>query len=245
MISKTDRPAHRFWVNSPLSAGADIELPGRAGRHAVALRLREGDEITLFDGRGGEYEARLLRLGQNARAHVSAWRDIERESPVRVTLALGISASERMDYAIQKATELGVADIIPLATSRSVVKLSGPRAERRVAHWQSIAVAACEQCGRNRIPVVRGVTAFLPFVSGERQAPGLLLSLDAEKRLRDLPPAAACTLLIGAEGGLSGEERAHAIQAAFVPVRFGPRVLRTETAPLAVIAALQAAWGDC
>jgi 16S rRNA (uracil1498-N3)-methyltransferase len=150
-----------------------------------------------------------------------------------------------MDYAVQKATELGVNGIVPLETERSVVKLSGPRAERRVAHWRGIAIAACEQCGRNRIPAIREVTALPSFLSEQRAGAALLLALEAEQGLRDLQPATACTLLIGPEGGLSADERARAMRNGFTPVRFGPRVLRTETAPLAVIAALQATWGDC
>jgi 16S rRNA (uracil1498-N3)-methyltransferase len=246
MTSKTTRPPHRFWVDAPLSPGADIELPERAARHAAVLRLREGDSVTLFDGRGGEYDAKLLRASQKAAvARVGAWHDVDRESPVAITLALGISASDRMDYAVQKATELGVSEIVPLETARGVVRLSGDRAGRRQAHWLNIASSACEQCGRNRLPLIHEVSEFLPFVSAKRPGARLLLALDSELRLRDVAPAGQCTLLIGAEGGFDEHEHARALREGYTAVRFGPRVLRTETAPLAVIAALQAAWGDC
>jgi 16S rRNA (uracil1498-N3)-methyltransferase len=246
MISMTARPAHRFWVDSPLAPGSDVELPDRAARHVAVLRLKERDAVTLFDGRGGEYEARLLRVGQKSTvARVGAWHDIERESPVAVTLALGISASDRMDYAVQKATELGVVEIVPLATARSVVRLTAERAGRRQAHWQAIASSACEQCGRNRVPRVHEVTEYLPFVSAGRGGARLLLSPEGEQRLRDIAASESCTLLIGAEGGLAPEELDRALKEGYVAMRFGPRILRTETAPLAVLSAIQASWGDC
>lgn len=245
ITEKTTRPAHRFHIDSRLSLGAELQLPGRVGRHIAALRLQEGDELTLFDGHGGEYAARLTRWrGNEARAKVLSWADTERESSVSVTLALGVSAGDRMDYAVQKATELGVQRIVALDTSRSVVKLSGARAEKRLAHWLGIAVAACEQCGRNRVPAM-ALKQFDEFLGEPRAGLGLLLALEADRRLADLPRASAVSLLIGPEGGLSREEHARAVHAGFQAIRFGPRVLRTETAPLAVIAAVQSHWGDC
>ena len=223
-----------------------MELPAGAVRHVAALRLRDGDAVTLFDGQGGEWSAELRRVARDsASARLLAWHDIERESPLATTLALGISSGDRMDFAIQKATELGISRVQPLATMRSVVRLKEERAERRIAHWRAVAIAACEQSGRNRVPMIEPVSSLLEFVS--IPAPGLkiLLSPDADKTLRDLGAAAAVTLLIGAEGGLTPEEREDALRCGYIPMRFGPRVLRTETAPLAVLAAIQSAWGDC
>jgi 16S rRNA (uracil1498-N3)-methyltransferase len=173
------------------------------------------------------------------------WHRIERESPVSVTLALGISSGDRMDFAIQKATELGVNVVQPLATARSVVRLSEGRAEKRIAHWRAVAIAACEQCGRNRVPAINPVCGLLEYVVSRAPGTKILLSPDGDVSLRDLPPAQALTILIGAEGGLTDEERMDALRNGFVAMRFGPRVLRTETAPLAVLAAIQATWGDC
>jgi len=236
----------RLWIDQPLHAGASIELPERAVRHIAALRLRDGDSVTLFDGTGGEWEAELLRVGRNgASARLSAWRGVERESPVAITLALGISAGDRMDFAIQKATELGVNTLIPLALARSVVRLSAERADRRLAHWRAVAISACEQCGRNRVPAILPVTDLLEWVSQTFEGPRIALLPNASTRLRDLPPANTCTLLAGAEGGMTEQEQADVFHHGFVAMRFGPRILRTETAPLAVIAAIQAAWGDC
>ena len=236
----------RFWIDSPLSPGADIELPPQASRHVSVLRLRDGDEITLFNGNGGEHEARLLRLVRDrAYVRVGAHRDVERESPLRVTLALGISSGDRMDYAIQKATELGAARVAPIETERSVVRLSAERAERRVAHWRGVAIASCEQSGRNRVPRIEPVRDLDQFVVDEPDGLRLLLAPEGDTQLAALERSSDLTLLIGSEGGLSPRERDRALKAGFLAVRFGPRVLRTETAPLAVLAALQALWGDC
>lgn len=241
------RTAPRFYVARPLSSGAEIELPPHVVRHVSALRLREGDAITLFNGSGGEFGARLGRLGRDqALARIAAWRDLERESPLRITLALGISSGERMDFALQKATELGVAAIRPVVAERSVVRLSSERADRRLAHWRGVVAAACEQCGRNRVPEVSPIAALDDLIYESAEAgPRLFLSPDAAQELRQLERAQALLLLIGPEGGLSPAEQHRAQSRGFVALRFGPRILRTETAPLAAIAALQAMWGDC
>jgi 16S rRNA (uracil1498-N3)-methyltransferase len=245
-MSSESSGAPRFWVEGALAQGAEIELPPAASRHVVVLRLREGDAITLFNGSGGEHEARLLRIVRDrAYARIGAHRSVERESPLEITLALGISSGDRMDYAVQKATELGVFRIAPLATERSVVRLSAERAERRVAHWRGVAIAACEQCGRNRVPVIEPVRDLDQFIADTPAGLRLLLSPEGDKGLTDLQRAEDLTLLIGAEGGLSPRERERALKGGFVAVRFGPRILRTETAPVAVVAALQAVWGDC
>ena len=215
-------------------------------RHIAVLRLRIGDPLTLFNGSGGEYACTLSRVTRNSvRARVLAWHDLERESGVEITLAQGLSASDRMDYAIQKATELGVRAIQPLASERSVVRLSEERADRRLAHWRNIAAAACEQCGRNRLPEVRSVATLDGFLSGtDAGARNLLLAPSGTVRLREVAPAPKVTVMIGPEGGLSGDEEGRVLRAGYTAVRMGPRVLRTETAPLAAIAALQSMWGD-
>ena len=236
----------RLWSGQSLSAGTTIDIPESAVRHVAALRLRNGDAVTLFDGEGGEWSAELQHSGRNrVSARLKEWHRIERESPVTVTLALGISSGDRMDFAIQKATELGANVVQPLATARSVVRLSEERAEKRIAHWRAVAIAACEQCGRNRVPTINPVSGLLEYVVSQPPGTKILLSPDGDVSLRDLPRAQALTLLIGAEGGLTEEERTDALRNGFIAMRFGPRVLRTETAPLAVLAAIQATWGDC
>ncbi len=238
--------APRFHFDGPLSAGAEVELPSRAAHHVGVLRLRAEDPIALFNGSGGEYECALVRVTrEGVRARVIAWRDRERESALRITLAQGLASGERMDLVLQKATELGVCAIQPVAAERSVVRLSDERADRRLAHWRNLVAAACEQCGRNRLPEVRPVATLGEFLAGVEDGPlRLLLSPAGTLRLRDLSPAAQVTLLIGPEGGLSEAEENRAMQAGFAAARLGPRVLRTETAPIAAIAALQSMWGD-
>lgn len=230
-----------------LSPGAEIELPERAIRHCAVLRLRRGDSITLFNGEGGEHSAELTRISRDSVcARVLTRRSIERESPLAITLAQCVSSGDRMDAALQKATELGAARIVPVASERSVVKLSGDRADRRVTHWRNVVIAACEQCGRNRIPDVSRIVDLQTFLSGAAGSGlRLLLAPDASRDLRQMGPAQAVTLLVGPEGGLAPEERRSVEDSGFLPVSFGPRVLRTETAPLAAIAAMQAMWGDC
>jgi len=238
--------APRFFAPVELLLGSEIRLPERAARHCTVLRLRRGDAIVLFNGQGGEFSAELTRISSaDARARVLSKRALERESPLSITLAQCVSSGDRMDVTLQKSTELGVSRILPLASERSVVKLSGDRAEKRVSHWRNVVVAACEQCGRNRIPEVAAivdVSAFLEQPGGGRR---LLLAPDAGQDLKTLVPSDGVTLLVGPEGGLAAHEERRAKGAGFIPVRFGPRVLRTETAPLAAIAAMQALWGDC
>ncbi len=237
----------RFFAPVELSPGAEIELPERAARHCAVLRLRCGDAITVFNGEGGEFAAELTRASRDdARAVVISMQTVERESPLAIVLAQCVSSGDRMDVTLQKSTELGVSRIVPIASERSVVRLSSDRADRRVAHWRNVVVAACEQCGRNRVPEIAAITDFATFigwVGGEGMR--LLLAPDADRDLKHLEPPRAVTLLVGPEGGLAPEERRGAETNGFVPLRFGPRVLRTETAPLAAIAAMQALWGDC
>jgi 16S rRNA (uracil1498-N3)-methyltransferase len=217
------------------------------------LRLGTGDELTLFDGQGGEYACRIHSCRYDAAvAEVLSWRDVERESPLDLTLAQGLQSGEKMDLTIQKAVELGVGRIAPVLTRRSVVRLEGERAKKRAAHWRAVAVSACEQCGRNRVPEVaepenlRDWLGRPPVPPGAKPLrlmldPGASVSLDAFPR----PEAAtAVELLVGAEGGLTPEEADLALLAGFSAVRLGPRVLRTETAGLAALAAIQCLWGD-
>lgn len=238
----------RVYVPDEIPAHGIFEAPAEAAHHLLhVLRLGEGDVCIVFDGRGLEYPATIERVSKSAvTLRVSEPREVDRESPLAVTLAQGISSGERMDYTVQKAVELGVAAIQPLATERSVVRLSGERAAKRVAHWQGIAVAACEQSGRNRVPEVApvaSVTGWLVRVPPD--ALRLTLSPDAASTLHDMErPEHSVVLFIGPEGGLSPREQEDARAAGFRGVRLGPRVLRTETAALACLAAMQALWGD-
>jgi len=237
----------RLYCDLPLSPGAEIVLPEPAARHAVTvLRLQAGDTLTLFNGAGGEYSASLVAVSKReARVRLIEFHAAERESPLQITLALGISAGERMDYSLQKATELGVSAIQPLATERSLVKLAGERADKRLQHWQHVVIAACEQCGRNRVPVVAPVQKLFAYLATlDRSERLLLLSPDAVTPLKQVPRSASVVLLIGAEGGLAPSEYQAAEASGFEPVSLGPRILRTETAPVAALAVLQALWGD-
>ncbi len=237
----------RFYLDQPLAPGARFSLPPGPARHAArALRLAEGDAITLFNGRGGEFAARIERINKDEVAvAITGFADTERESRLRVTLAQGISSGERMDYTLQKAVELGVAAIQPIAAKRSVVKLTAERADRRVAHWQGVVASACEQCGRNQVPVVAPPLPLAHWLGQKQGGRLLFLSPLAEARLADLPPPTVPDWLVaGPEGGFEADEIAALHAAGAVPVRLGPRVLRTETAALAALAAMQTLWGD-
>ena len=238
----------RFFCPPPLAAGTEIALPAGAAHHALrVLRLKAGDGVTLFDGEGGEYGAEIVSsTTRGVEVRVTERRAVERESPLQITLAQALIASERMDYVIQKAVELGAAAIAPVATARCVTRLDGARAQRRTEHWTQIAIASCEQCGRNRVPAVhapRDVDAWLRLPSSARLR--LLLSPSSPESLRDTAaPAGGVELIVGPEGGLTPEEEASALAAGFRAVRLGPRILRTETAGPAMLAALNALWGD-
>ena len=238
----------RLHVPSPLSAGLQLNLPDGAARHVQVLRLQPGAPLRLFDGRGGEWQAEVTAMGRrDVAVRISAHEAIERELPLAVTLAVGMPANERMDTLVEKATELGAAALQPLVCERSVLRVDGERALRKAQHWQAIAVAACEQCGRNRVPALptprplrEWLAALAPLEAGERR---FVLSLGADAR--PLPPAVTLTgpvtLLSGPEGGLSDTEEARAREAGFEPLTLGPRVLRADTAPLAALACLGAA----
>ncbi len=231
----------RFHCPGPLAAGQTLELPPGAARHVQVLRLQPGATITLFNGEGGEFEAVIERMGRSdVDVQVLRHHAVEREAVRQVHLAVGMPANERMDWLVEKAVELGAASIQPLVAERSVLKLSGERAEKKRAHWQAIVVAACEQCGRNRVPPVhapRDLARWLesPPLASERW----MLSLDpAAHPATHITGDGSVLVLSGPEGGLSaGEERAARAQG-FQAVGLGPRVLRAETAPLALLAAL-------
>jgi len=239
--------APRFYLDQPLALGARFSLPPGPARHAArALRLAVDDAITLFNGAGGEYAARIERIHKDEVAvAVTGFADVERESRLQVMLAQGISSGERMDYTLQKAVELGVVAIQPIAARRSVVKLAGERVDRRVAHWQGVVASACEQCGRNRVPAVATPLALASWLGQYQGGRLLFLSPLAEARLADLPaPATKDCLVAGPEGGFEADEIAALTAAGAIPVRLGPRVLRTETAAVAALAAMQTLWGD-
>lgn len=238
----------RFYCREALSPGAHIELPEPVARHAVrVLRLPPGAGMALFDGRGGEYPARIERIEKDrVTVALGTWQDIERESPLHVTLIQAVQAGEKMDYTIQKAVELGISDIIPVDSRRSVLRLAGERAAKRVAHWQGVVAAACEQCGRNQLPLVAPLEKMENWLA-RPPIPGtlrLMLAPEASDTLASIQPAQRVQLLIGAEGGFDPQEVLAARQAGFRSVSLGPRVLRTETAGLAALAALQVLWGD-
>jgi len=237
----------RFYCREALSPGAHLELPEPVARHAVrVLRLPPGAAMVLFDGRGGEYLAHIQRIERDrVYAELADWREIERESPLPITLVQALQAGDKMDFTIQKAVELGVRDVVPVESRRSVLRLSGERAAKRVAHWQGVAASACEQCGRNQVPLVAPLERLENWLA--RPAPAvlrLMLAPGAEESLADLRVPGPVQLLIGAEGGLDPQEVLAARQAGFRAVRLGPRVLRTETAGLAALAVMQALWGD-
>lgn len=248
----TPRPGARFYVGEKLGNGSDVRLPPDAAHHAArVLRLDPGDPIVLFDGRGGEFEAKITRMERgDVHAKTGAHRETERESGLEIVLVQGLSSGERMDFTLQKAVELGIASIQPVAMERSVVKLRDERALRRVEHWQNLVIAACEQCGRNRVPAVAPLLNFGEWAAGIDAAAAddelrLLLSPLAPASLRERgKPPGRIVLMAGPEGGLAPAEVQVAQARGFAPVRLGPRILRTETAALAALAAIQALWGD-
>jgi 16S rRNA (uracil1498-N3)-methyltransferase len=242
-------PAPRFFVAfdvSPLLVGQTMELPEAVAHHATRVaRLGVGDALTVFGGAGGECAATLVGVDKRgARVRIDAFDAADRESMLDVTLAQCIAANDAMDYAVRKSVELGVAAIQPVVTERSAPLPTGERSDKRLLHWRNVVIAACEQCGRNRVPGVdapQPLERWLSTWSGG----GIVLLPEAPRSLASLPqPAAPLALLIGPEGGLTGRELEAARSAGFETAGFGPRVLRTETAGTAALAVLQARWGD-
>ena len=235
----------RFYVEGPLRAGSSCLLSEESAHHAVhVLRVRAGDEVTLFNGRGGEYPSRIAAIERlKVMIDVLAHDPVERESPLRVRLVQGVSAGEKMDFTVRKAVELGVAEIRPVLAATSVARPKGERAAARLAHWQRVAIAACEQCGRNRIPQVHPLVYAARFTD-QSASTKILLSPRSELPLSRVKLADDLVLAAGPEAGFNAEEEAAFLRAGFVPARLGPRVLRTETAALAALAALNALAGD-
>jgi 16S rRNA (uracil1498-N3)-methyltransferase len=238
----------RCYVPPPLQAGDARLLPQDVSTHvARVLRARAGQLLTLFDGRGGEYDAAILEIDRRGvRVQIERHRAIERESPLAVTLLQALARGERMDFNVQKATELGVAAIVALGGDRSVVRLDDAGLARRCEHWHAVAISACEQCGRNRVPTI-SAAADLASACAQCDATSLrlLLAPDADQTLTAAArKATSITLAVGPEGGFSDEEHALAQRHGFQACRLGPRVLRAETAPLAALAAIQTVAGD-
>jgi len=238
----------RFYCPSPLLPASTVDLPETVAHHLHVVRQQPGDELVLFNGEGGQVRARLLEVGKRrASAEVLAHEALDAELPFRVTLAQGLPEGSKMDWIVEKAVELGVSAIQPLAARRSVVKLAGERADKRLAHWQAVVVSASEQCGRNRLADVAPLQEFNRFITQPGgDAVRILLSPRADASLaqwtRATAPCEVC-LLVGPEGGFSAEEEDAAIAAGALPLSMGPRVLRTETAGLAALAILAAGWG--
>jgi 16S rRNA (uracil1498-N3)-methyltransferase len=239
----------RFYTPSTLALGALVQLSESAAAHATrALRLNVGDDVVLFNGDGFNYSCTLTDIKKNSvTAIVNSATEVHNESPLNITLVQAISSGDRMDFTIQKAVELGVKNIQPISSKRSVVKLSAERAEKRTEHWQNIAISACEQSGRAYVPNVLAPTSLEQWLSKNPSANStrILLNPIGAIRLTEIPkPTDEIQLLIGAEGGLSQEEIDLATSHHFQSIVLGPRILRTETAALTAIAAMQLAWGD-
>lgn len=237
----------RFFCPQPLAPNSRAELPAAAAHHALrVLRLSVGDDVALFNGEGGEYPGRIAEAGRVVRVQLGDWHAVERESPLDMTLAQALPSGDKMDFVVQKAVELGVARIQPLLAARSVVRLSGERAARRVEHLRQVAISACEQCGRNRLPEIAPILdlrQWLGQLAQDNEIWRLLLSPQGGRRPRELA-GRRFLLLVGPEGGLDKEEAAAARLAGFADLSLGPRILRTETAGPAALAALGALHGD-
>ncbi len=237
----------RIFTHHTLAAGQTLELEEAGQRHLVqVLRLRPGMDLRLFNGDGKEYAARLTECSKKAaQAEVLTLQREEPHPPLAIHLAIGVSKGERMDFALQKSVELGVTEITPLFTERTTVRLQGERLEKRLQHWRNVTVAACEQSGRCRLPQLHKPDSLEGWLAGRGSHKGILLDHRASRSLPEMePPTDAIALLIGPEGGLSEEERNQAQAQGLTAIKMGPRVMRTETAPLAAIAAIQLLWGD-
>ena len=236
----------RLYLPQTLNEGDVITLDDNTANHSIkVLRLKENAPVILFNGDGGEFEATIETIKKQVTVKVTKFIDINRESPLHIHLVQGISRGERMDYTIQKAVELGITEITPVMTDRCVVKLDAQRAQKRLDHWRGVMISACEQSGRTRIPELNPVQKLDNWMDQPRQIPGLVLHHKADKTLSDITkPEENITLLIGPEGGLDEAEIRHAVHKGFTEIQLGPRVLRTETAALTVLSAIQTMWGD-
>lgn len=243
----------RFFHSDNISVGQTAKLEIAAGHHAArVLRLKTGDTVILFNGRGGEFTAHIENIRKaSIKVIVDQFNAIERESPLSIELVQAICANEKMDLIIQKSVELGVTSIQPITTSRSIVRLSEERAIKRLQHWSRVIISACEQCGRNYIPAIAPLISLTDWISYRKNTNdgylGLMLSTSGKESLKNLPKplsSTSLTLVIGPEGGLTTEEEVILQQADFISLRVGKRIMRTETAALATIAAMQMCWGD-
>lgn len=236
----------RIYSPQPLAANTTLELAPEASHHlARVLRMQRGDALIVFNGEGGEYPATIAAVDKRAvQIATEQVRENAPESPLHLHLGIAMSKGERMDWIVQKATELGVARITPLYSERVELKLQGERAEKKLAHWRGIAIAACEQCGRNRLPVIEGIQTLAQWLEQTGADRKFVLHHRTEAALDASPAPGSVALLIGPEGGLTETEIAGAQRQGFAPLQLGPRVLRTETAPLAAISIMQFLWGD-
>jgi len=237
----------RLFTQQPLNADSLVNLDKDAARYlSSVLRMTSGQTINLFNGDGLEYTAEVVSLGKN-QATVSIVESLsnDRESPLKIHLVIGVSRGERMDWVIQKATELGVHAITPIFTERTEVKLMGSRLEKRLTHWQQVAISACEQCQRNIVPIINPASSLPQHLANDQRGLKVVLHHRTETRLTELQNIdGIVTILVGPEGGLSDNEIALAESHTYNAIKLGPRVLRTETAPLAAISILQSLWGD-
>lgn len=239
----------RFFVEAALAANSQVDLPQAQAHHAArVLRLGVGEPVVLFDGSGGEWHARIANVGKrDVSVAIESHAAIEREPPIRVTLVQALSAADRMDYTVQKAVELGASAIETVVAEKSVARLAGERAGTRAAHWRRIAIAACEQCGRNRIPAIAAPLPFATWLRTPRtENLRLLASPGATGSLRDALASKPASILVavGPEAGFSVREEADLVATGFAPVHLGPRILRTETVAPAMLAAINALAGD-
>ena len=239
----------RIFTDQPLSSDTNLTLTGSAARHLFsALRMSPGQEITLFNGLGGEFSATLTTTAKSqVDVSVGECREIDRESPLKLHLVIAVSRGERMDWIVQKATELGVTEITPLFSERTEVKLNGERLEKKLRHWQQVSISACEQCQRNRVPTINNALTLDQWLSQSHEDPQqlkLVLHHRSDKTLAQHQPPENICLLVGPEGGLSDSEIERAMDRGFAALTLGPRAMRTETAPLAAISIMQSLWGD-
>ena len=238
--------ANRVFVATPLASNATIALPDATAHHLTSvLRMRAGEGFVIFNGEGGEFDATLDAISKKSvTARIGAFKAVDRESALSITLAQCVSKGERMDYTVQKAAELGASAIVPLTSTNSVVKLDAERWEKKLEHWRGVIVSACEQSGRTRVPVLHPVTPIAQWLA-QAQGGKIILAIGATQSLRTMKmPAGPIALLAGPEGDFSPDELRAARSAGFESIGMGPRILRTETAGIAALAAMQALWGD-
>lgn len=236
----------RIYVDTPITANSTLNLDGATAHYLLkVLRMETGRELILFNGQGGEYSAVIESASKkNLTCSITHHCEREAESPLHTELAIGVSRGERMDWVLQKAAELGANRIVPIFAERTEVKLKGERLEKKMQHWQQILISACEQCTRNTLPELQPASSLSDYLKSSHAEQKFVLHHRTEKQLRDLAKPQSAALLIGPEGGLTEDEIQLAESQGFSPLALGPRVLRTETAPIAALSVLQFVWGD-